>query len=110
MRNNHLNLASTGTWKTDHQRHSPNYTNQRKRYGRQGKNTLNTTKTNTTPTKTSVSTTTRLEQPSIDEAEENDLKINFRRMFEAPKEEMKNSLKEMEKNTNKKIGRNQQIP
>ena len=70
--------------------------------GKQGKNTLNTTKNNTTPTKTSDSTTARLEHPNIDEAEENDLKNNFRRMFEALKEEMKNSLKEMEKKTNKK--------
>ena len=43
--------------------------------GRQGNNTLNTTKSNKTWIKTSVPTTARLEQPNIDEAEENDLKI-----------------------------------
>lgn len=37
--------------------------------GRQGNNTLNTTKSNMTPIKTS-GPTTRLEQPDIDEAEE----------------------------------------
>ncbi|KAH0514505.1 40S ribosomal protein S9 [Microtus ochrogaster] len=31
MRSNHLNHGSTGTWKIGHQRHSPNYTNQRNR-------------------------------------------------------------------------------
>ena len=56
---------------------------------RQGKNTYNTTKSNTTPVKTSGPTTAILEQPNIDEAEENDLKINFRRMFEVLKEKMK---------------------
>ena len=62
--------------------------------GRQGKNTLNNTKNNTTPIKTSDPTIARLKPPNIDEAEESDLKNNFRRMFEALKEEMKNSLKE----------------
>ena len=57
--------------------------------GRQGKNTLNTTKSNMTPIKTSSPTTARLEQQNIDEAQENDLKNSFRRMFEALKEEMK---------------------
>ena len=33
---------------------------------RQGKNTFNNTKNNMTPTKTSDSTTARLEKPSID--------------------------------------------
>ena len=59
----------------------------------QGKSTLSTTKSNTTPIKTSGPTTARLEHPNTDEAEENDLKNNFRRMFEALKEEMKPSLK-----------------
>ena len=57
---------------------------------RQGKNTCNTTKSNTTPVKSRDPTTASLEQPNIDEAEENDLKNNFRRMFEAFKEEMRN--------------------
>ena len=46
-------------------------------------------------------TTTRLKQPSINEAEENDLKNNFRRRLQMLKEEMRNSFKEMEKKTNK---------
>ena len=61
--------------------------------GRQGKNTFNTTKSNMTPTKTTGPTMARLEHPNTDEAEENNLKNNFRRMFEALKEEMKNYLK-----------------
>ena len=68
-----------------------------------GKNTLNTTKGNTTPTKTSGPTTARLEHPNIDEGEETDLKNDFRRMFEALKEKMKNSLQEMKEKTNKKL-------
>ena len=59
--------------------------------GRQGKNILNTTKSNTIPTKTSGPATIRLEHSNINEAVEDDLKDNFRRMFEALKEEMKNS-------------------
>ena len=47
--------------------------------------------------------TARLEQPNIDEAEENYLKNNFRRMFETFKEEMRNFLKEMEEKTNKEL-------
>ena len=68
-----------------------------------GKNTCNTTKSNTTPVKPKYSTRARPEQPNIDEAEENDLKNNFKRMFETLKEEMRNYLKEMEENTNKKL-------
>ena len=60
---------------------------------RRGKNTHNSTKNNTTPVKSRDPTTVRLEQPNIDETEENDLKNNFRRMFETLKEEMKNFLK-----------------
>ena len=52
----------------------------------------------------------RLEHPKTDEAEENDLKSNFRKMFDALIKEMKNSLKEVEENSKKKIERNQQIP
>ena len=70
---------------------------------RKGKNTCNTTKSNTTPVKPKDPTTARLEQPNIDESEENELKSNFRRMFETLKEEMRISLKEMEEKTNKKL-------
>ena len=71
--------------------------------GRQGKNTLNTTKSDKTLTKTSDITAARLEHPNTDEAKENYLKNNFWRMFEALKEETKSSLKEMEEKTNKKL-------
>ena len=77
--------------------------------GRQGKNTLNTTKNNMTPTKNNGSISARLEHLNVDEAGENDLKNNFRRMFEALKEEMKNSPKEMEGKKTNKNKRNQQI-
>ena len=56
-----------------------------------------------TPIKPSDSTTSRLEQSNIDEAEENDLKNNFRRMFEALKKEMKTALEQREEKTNKKL-------
>ena len=63
-----------------------------------------------TPVKPKDPTTARLEQSNIDEAEENDLKNNVKRLFETLKEEMRNSLKEMEEKTKQKIGRHQQIP
>ena len=56
-----------------------------------------------TPVKPKDPTTARHEKPNIDEAEENYLKNNFRRMFRTLKEEMRNSLKEMEEKTNKKL-------
>ena len=39
------------------------------------------------------------EHPNAEEAEENNLKYNFMKMIETFKEEIKNSLKEMEKKT-----------
>ena len=45
--------------------------------GRKGKNTHNTTTSNTKPVKTNHPTIARLEQPNIDIAEENDLKITL---------------------------------
>ena len=54
-----------------------------------------------TPLETSGSTIARFGHPHTDEAEEHDLKNNFMKMIEALKEEMKNSLKEIEKETNK---------
>ena len=48
---------------------------------RQAKNTHNTTKINTS-VKSRDPTIARLEQPNTDETEKNDLKNNFRRMFE----------------------------
>ena len=60
---------------------------------RKGKITCYTTKSNTTPVKPKDPTTARPEQPNMDEPEENDLKNNFKKMFESLKEEMRNSLK-----------------
>lgn len=54
--------------------------------------------------KTSGSTITRFEHPNTDEAEENGLKNNIRKMIEAIKEKMKHSLKEVKENTNKRLG------
>ena len=56
-----------------------------------------------TPVKSRDPTTARLEQPSIDEAEANGLKNNFRRRFEILEKEMRNYFKEMEEKTNKKL-------
>ena len=47
--------------------------------------------------------TGELDHSKPEEAEEYDLKFNFMQMIEALKEEMKNSLKEMEEKTNKKL-------
>ena len=78
------------------------------RDGRQkGKNTLNNTKSNTTP-ETSGSIARRPEHHNTDEAEENGTIYGYMKMIKAIKEEMKNSLKEMEEKT-KKIRRDQQI-
>ena len=43
------------------------------------------------------------EHPTPADAEENNLKYNLMKMVETLKEEMKNSLKEMEEKTNKKL-------
>ena len=77
---------------------------------RKGKNTCYTTKSSTTPVKPKDTTTVRPEQPNMNEAEENDLKNDFKRMFETLKEKMRNFLNEMKEKTNKKFGRHQQIP
>ena len=77
---------------------------------RKGKNTYNTTKRNTTPVKPKDPTTARFEQPNIDEAEENGLQNNFRRMFEALEKDIKTTLKEMKEKSNKKTGRYQKNP
>ena len=59
--------------------------------------------------KTNGSATARFEHPNTDDAEENGLQNNFRKMIEALKEKMKHSLKEAEEKPNKKLGY-QQIP
>ena len=51
------------------------------------------------PPEPSGPTTGRPEHPNPEEAEENNLKYNFMKMIETLKEEMKNSLKEMEEKT-----------
>lgn len=48
-------------------------------------------------------TTRRHEHPNPQKAEENDFKYNFMKMIQALREEKKNSLKEMEENTNIKL-------
>ena len=47
-------------------------------------------------------TTGRPEHPNIEDAIENDLQYNFMKMIQTLKEEMKSSLKEIEKKTTKK--------
>ena len=47
-------------------------------------------------------TTGRPDHPNPEETEENVLKYNFMKLIEILKDEMKNSLKEMEEKTNKK--------
>ena len=47
--------------------------------------------------------TGRFDHRNPEEAEENDFKHNFMRTMETFKEEMKHSLKVMEKKTNKKL-------
>ena len=95
-RSNHLSLESSDTWKIDHQSHRQSQLHQlEKKMSRQGKIICNTPRNTTTLVKFTDPITSRLEQPNKDEAEENDLKNNFRRMFEALKEEMQKFLKEM---------------
>ena len=65
--------------------------------------TLKNKTCSTAPPETSDSTVARPKHPNTDEAEENDIKNNFMKMIETLKEEMKNSLKEMEEKTNKKL-------
>ena len=55
------------------------------------------------PLETSGSTATIPEHPNADDIEENYLKHNFMKMIEALREEMKNSLKEMDEKTSKKL-------
>ena len=64
-------------------------------------NTSNSIKTNMAPPNPSGLTTRRPEHPNPEETEENDLPYNFIKMTEILKEEMKNSLKEMDEETNK---------
>lgn len=54
----------------------------------------------------SVPKISRLEHPSDDGIEENDLKNNLMKMMEVLQEEIKNSLKKLRKSQTK-IGRNQ---
>ena len=69
----------------------------------QCKNIFDNIESNMAIPKTSGSTTAKLGHPNADETEEYHLKNNFMEMIEALKEEMKNSLKEMEERTNKKL-------
>ena len=56
----------------------------------------------TTP-ESSDSSTRRLEHPNPEEVEEIDFKCNLMKMMETLKQEVKNSLKEMEEKTNKRL-------
>ena len=69
---------------------------------RKGKITCYTTKSNTIPVKPKDPTKARPEQPNMDEPEENDLKNSFKRRFDILKDEMRNSLQEIEDKSNKK--------
>lgn len=58
-------------------------------------------KSNTASSEASGSATTRPEYPNTNEPEENNLKNNFLKMIETLKEDIKNSIKEVEEKTNK---------
>ena len=75
----------------------------------QDKNTVSNIKNKTALSETSGSTTARQEHSNANSRRKWPEK-NFMKTMETLKEEMKKSLQEMEKNTTKKIGRNQQIP
>ncbi|KAL6065661.1 hypothetical protein STEG23_028022 [Scotinomys teguina] len=69
----------------------------------QCKNTVNKIKTSITPSEPSGATSARPEHPKAEEAEEIDLKNDFKKMTEAFKDEMKTMFKEFEEKTNKKL-------
>ena len=62
----------------------------------QCKNSSNNLKSNMVTSEPSDHTTGRLDHLNPEEAEQNDFKCNFMRMMDSFKEEMTNSLKEME--------------
>ena len=66
-------------------------------------NTLNNLMSNIAIPEPNGPTTGRHEHPNPQKAEENDFKYNFMKMIQSLREEMKNSLKEMEEKTNKKL-------
>ena len=68
----------------------------------QRKKSFNNLKSNLVTPEPSGHSIGRFEHPNPEEAEENNFKCNFMRMMETFKEEMKNSLKEMQENTQKK--------
>ena len=67
----------------------------------QRKKSFNNLKSNLVTPEPSGHSIGRFEHPNPEEAEENNFKCNFMRMMETFKEEMKNSLKEIEEKTNK---------
>ena len=76
MKNNHLSFGFTDTQKINKENlRQPQPHILEEKMSRKGQNT---TKNNTTPVKPKDPTTPRLEQPNIDKAEENDLKITSR--------------------------------
>ncbi|KAL6088545.1 hypothetical protein STEG23_002640 [Scotinomys teguina] len=74
---------------------------------RQCKNTGNNTQTYMTPSKSTGSPTARPEHTNAEEAE-SITKNDLQKVIEALKEEMKNSLKELEEQTNKKLEENKE--
>ena len=68
----------------------------------QGKNSSDNLKSNMITAESSEHATGRLEHPNPEEVEEMDFKRNLMKMMETLKQEVKNSLKEMEEKTNKK--------
>lgn len=95
VKSNHLSHGYNSIWMNDHQRHSSNYSNQRKTWVEKVKNQLITSRSKTIPTKIRGPTAARLEHPNIDATKENNPKTIFRRIVEAIKEEIKKCLKEM---------------
>ncbi|CAO2638382.1 LINE-1 retrotransposable element ORF1 protein [Lemmus lemmus] len=70
---------------------------------RQCKNSSNILKSNMATPESSGHTTRRLDHPNPEEVEGNNSKCNFMKIMETFKEEVRNSLKEMEDKTNKKL-------
>ncbi|KAL6061481.1 hypothetical protein STEG23_034801 [Scotinomys teguina] len=75
---------------------------------RQCKNTGNNTKTYMTPSEPTSSPPGRPEQTNTEEAEEINLKNDLKKMVEALKEEIKNSQKELDEKTMKKLEENKE--
>ena len=69
----------------------------------QCKNSSNNLKNNIITPESSEHTTGRLEYPNPEEVEEIDFKRNIMKVIESLKQDVKNSLKEMDEKNNKKF-------